>query len=153
MVNMFALILHLLNASEGFRSSVCIMLCEFGQHHSPEGSCGCLIPPPPPPPPPPRAPHLESQGCYLYHILISHRLLTVLAFSLLRAKSSFWCILWLTFFLLKVLLLCWLVLSNLRFQCLSRRFLKEFSVPANTMLDGKMFQLFIIVSKIQVRAD
>ena len=50
-------------------------------------------------------------------------------------------------------LLCWLVQSNLRFQCLSRRFLKEFSVPANTMLDGKMFQLFIIVSKIQVHAD
>ena len=32
-------------------------------------------------------------------------------------------------------------------QCLSRRFLKEFSVPANssnTMLDGKLFQLFIL---------
>ena len=31
------------------------------------------------------------------------------------------------------------------FQCLSRRFLKEFSVPADTMLDGELFQLFIIL--------
>ena len=34
-----------------------------------------------------------------------------------------------------------------RFQCLSRRFLKKVSAPANTMLDGKLFQLFITVSK------
>ena len=31
------------------------------------------------------------------------------------------------------------------FQCLSRRFLKEFSVPANTVWDGKLFQLFVIL--------
>ena len=33
------------------------------------------------------------------------------------------------------------------FQCLSERFLKEFSIPADMMLDGKLFQLFITVSK------
>ena len=45
--------------------------------------------------------------------------------------------------------LTWLVFVSylmpyiLCFQCLSRRFLNEFSVPANTMLDGRLFQLFI----------
>ena len=29
------------------------------------------------------------------------------------------------------------------FQCTPTRFLKEFSVPANTVLDGKLFQLFV----------
>ena len=31
------------------------------------------------------------------------------------------------------------------FQHLSKRFLKEFRVPANMMLDSKLFQLFIII--------
>jgi len=33
------------------------------------------------------------------------------------------------------------------FQCLSKRFLKEFSIPANMMLDGKLFQLFITLKE------
>ena len=28
-------------------------------------------------------------------------------------------------------------------HCLSNKFLKEFSVPANTLLGGKLFQLYI----------
>ena len=49
--------------------------------------------------------------------------------------------------------LTWLVFVGYRVldifcsQCLFRRILKEFSVPANTMLGGKLFQLFIIVSE------
>ena len=41
--------------------------------------------------------------------------------------------------------LTWLVFLSyiFCFQCSSTRFLKEFSVPANTVLDGKLFQLFV----------
>ena len=55
----------------------------------------------------------------------------------------------LIFFLLRKL--TWLVFVSYLvpyifcFQCLSRRFLKEFSVLANTVWDGKLFQLFIIL--------
>ena len=37
----------------------------------------------------------------------------------------------------------YLVLCILSSECLSRTFLMDFSVPANTMLRGKLFQLFI----------
>ena len=42
--------------------------------------------------------------------------------------------------------LTYFVLNMFCSQCLCR-FLKEFSVPANTMLDGKLFQLFVTLSK------
>ena len=38
-----------------------------------------------------------------------------------------------------LVLASYLVLYIFCSQCLSRRFLKEFSVPANTMLGGKLF--------------
>ena len=37
-------------------------------------------------------------------------------------------------------LLSYLVLYIFCSQCLSRRFLREFSIPANTMLGGRLFQ-------------
>ena len=71
----------------------------------------------------------------------------------------FWLILCSTLFVLGVLrilpdlacfrqLFCAIhILYQFCFQCSSRRFLKEFSVPANTMLGGKLFQLFITLLK------
>ena len=80
--------------------------------------------------------------------LFSLLLASALCFGLYYAMLNIF-ILLLLFFLLRKLtrlvFVSYLVPCIFCFQCLSRRFLKEFSVPANTVWDGKLFQLFVIL--------
>ena len=70
--------------------------------------------------------------------------LLICVFGLYYVQHSFFLLL----FLGVLCKLTWLVFVSyfvpyiFWFQCLSRRFLKEFSVRANTVLDGKLFQVF-----------
>ena len=72
--------------------------------------------------------------CLLSHVLV-YIMLNIICFrSALRILPDLACF--------RQLLCAIHILYQFCFQCSSRRFLKEFSVPANTMLGGKLFQFF-----------
>ena len=139
----FAVVIFMMKASrEGLRSVLQnpqrkneIIWCQYDRCTVSRSCCGVLL-------------------WILSYQITGHRL-----FTLLPANSCFG-LYYAQHYSLGVLhKLTWLVfISYLMpwifcFQHLSKRFLKEFSVPTNMMLDSKLFQLFIIYNSVDLDLD